>query len=172
MTYILHFAFQYRFSSFGKHTMSLSKLIERSGKHNKAKSAVALGTALVVVYSLRKYLKSSRRSKPVPTSKSVNDLLNFMKKGDEGKTTEKKSKPIHVNKEFFKNLKWLLKIMIPRLWSKEFGLLFLHTLSLISRTFLSIYVAQLDGRIVKTIVQRDVRKFVIMLSELGLGPPY
>ena len=109
----------------------------------------------------------------MPPSKSVNDLLNLMKKDKEGSTSgTKASKSIHVNKEFFKQLKWLIKIIIPRVWCKEFALLTLHTLSLISRTFLSIYVAKLDGRIVKTIVQRDVRKFIIMLSFwLGVAVP-
>ena len=58
------------------------------------------------------------------------------------------------------------------MWSKEFALLLLHTGSLISRTFLSIYVAHLDGRIVKTIVQKNVKKFMVMLTLwLGIAAP-
>ncbi len=79
---------------------------------------------------------------------------------------------IAVNRKFFEQLKWLLKITIPSVWSKEFALLVLHTGSLISRTFLSIYVAHLDGRIVKTIVKKDVRKFIMMLLLwLGIAAP-
>lgn len=33
------------------------------------------------------------------------------------------------------------------------------------RTFLSIYVAALEGRIIKAIVQRDVQKFVLQMSK-------
>ena len=53
--------------------------------------------------------------------------------------------------------------MIPGLWCKESGLLLVHTLSLAARTFLSIYVASLEGHIVKHIVRRDAQSFMFML---------
>jgi ATP-binding cassette subfamily D (ALD) protein 2 len=43
--------------------------------------------------------------------------------------------------------------MIPGVWSVEAGLLSLHTLVLVARTFLSIYVASLEGKMVKHIVR-------------------
>ena len=57
--------------------------------------------------------------------------------------------------DFFLNLKRLSAIMIPGIWSKELGLLGAHTLTLVARTFLSIYVAGLEGRMVKHIVKKD-----------------
>lgn len=68
-----------------------------------------------------------------------------------------------VNKAFLFQLQKLLKIMVPSLWSRESGILTSHTLTLIARTFLSIYVAMLEGRMVKYIVRRDVRNFSFML---------
>ena len=68
-----------------------------------------------------------------------------------------------VNKAFLVQLQKLLKIMVPSLWSRESGILTSHTLTLIARTFLSIYVAMLEGRMVKYIVRRDVRNFSFML---------
>lgn len=68
-----------------------------------------------------------------------------------------------VNKAFLYQLQKLLKIMVPSLWSRESGILTSHTLTLIVRTFLSIYVAMLEGRMVKYIVRRDVRNFSFML---------
>ena len=153
--------------------MSVSKMLEASSKvkHAKAKAAVGVGVVSIIAYALRRRYKSNMNQGL--GSKSTNDLLKLMKKekkGESGQLT--KSKSIHVNKEFFQQLKWLIKIIIPKIWCKEFLLLFLHTCSLISRTFLSIYVAQLDGKIVKTIVERDVRKFIIMLSFwLGVAVP-
>ena len=38
--------------------------------------------------------------------------------------------------------------MVPSIWSVEAGLLSLHTFTLIARTFLSIYVATLEGKMV------------------------
>lgn len=77
-----------------------------------------------------------------------------------------------VNKVFFNQIRFLLKIIIPGIWTKEFGILSLHTLSLICRTFLTVYVASLDGKIVKTIVQKDAFKFMLQLSKwLGIAIP-
>ncbi|RXM36610.1 ATP-binding cassette sub-family D member 2 [Acipenser ruthenus] len=70
-----------------------------------------------------------------------------------------------VNAEFFNQILQLVKILFPKLVTKELGLLCLHSLALISRTFLSIYVAGLDGKIVKTIVEKKPRSFVIKLMK-------
>lgn len=68
-----------------------------------------------------------------------------------------------VDKVFLKQLIKLLRISIPSVLSKEFAMLALHTTSLASRTFLSIYVAQLDGKIVKAIVERNVQRFLALI---------
>lgn len=66
----------------------------------------------------------------------------------------------------------LLKILFPGLWTKQVGLLFLHSVCLFIRTFLSIYVANLDGRIVKSVVQKNVPKFVLLLAKwIGVAIP-
>jgi len=64
------------------------------------------------------------------------------------------SHSIHVNGEFLRQMKFLLKIMFPSIWCKETGILLSHTSILAAKTFLSLYVAQLEGTIVKEIVQR------------------
>ena len=76
------------------------------------------------------------------------------------------------NLEFLKRFLNLVKILIPRFWCKEFGLLALHSACLVIRTFLSIYIATLDGRLVKTVVERDFSKFVLRLLQwLGMALP-
>lgn len=72
---------------------------------------------------------------------------------------------IGLNLEFLFKLKRLIHIMIPRIWCREIGILGVHTACLISRTFLSIYVAAIEGSIVKFIVRRDLRQFIMGLMK-------
>lgn len=64
-----------------------------------------------------------------------------------------------LDKAFLQQLRFLLGIVLPGVRSKEFLLLALHTGFLVSRTFLSIYVALLDGLIVKSLVDRNGIEF-------------
>jgi len=55
--------------------------------------------------------------------------------------------------------------MFPNIISKQTGLLATHSLTLICRTFLSIYVAQLDGSLVKNIVEKNFSQFGLNLAK-------
>ena len=68
------------------------------------------------------------------------------------------------NKRFLNQLLVLLRILVPRLRSDSSLLLITHLTTLISRTFLSIYFARLDGAIVKSLVQRNPRDFIRTIS--------
>ncbi|KAM5172791.1 ATP-binding cassette sub-family D member 2 [Mantella aurantiaca] len=70
-----------------------------------------------------------------------------------------------INAEFYRQLLELRKILFPRLLSRELGLLSVHSLALVSRTFLSVYVAGLDGKIVKSIVEKNPRSFLMKLMK-------
>ncbi|XP_055857976.1 ATP-binding cassette sub-family D member 1 isoform X2 [Episyrphus balteatus] len=77
-----------------------------------------------------------------------------------------------LNLEFLAQLQQLLKVMIPRPFCYETCLLGIHTVCLVSRTFLSIYVASLEGAIVKFIVRKDVKQFAVMLMKwFGIAIP-
>lgn len=70
-----------------------------------------------------------------------------------------------INCTFIIQLIKIIRIMVPGVRTIEVALLVLHTLSLVSRTFLSIYVAKLEGQVVKYIVRRDVTNFGYLLSK-------
>lgn len=79
---------------------------------------------------------------------------------------------IGLNLEFLMKLKKLIEIMIPKLWCREVGILGVHTACLISRTFLSIYVAAIEGAIVKYIVRKDLKQFIFGLMKwFGIAVP-
>ncbi|XP_007420603.1 ATP-binding cassette sub-family D member 2 [Python bivittatus] len=69
------------------------------------------------------------------------------------------------NAEFLRQLLELRKIFFPQLVSAESAWLCLHSAALVSRTFLSIYVAGLDGQIVKSIVEKKPRSFAWKLIQ-------
>ncbi|XP_050302373.1 ATP-binding cassette sub-family D member [Anthonomus grandis grandis] len=59
----------------------------------------------------------------------------------------------------------LVRIMIPSPFCTETALLSGHTMFLLLRTFLSIYVANLEGAIVKFIVKKDPNNFIKQLMK-------
>ncbi|KAK4703645.1 hypothetical protein P7C70_g2569, partial [Phenoliferia sp. Uapishka_3] len=65
-----------------------------------------------------------------------------------------------VDAVFFERLNRILKIVIPSISSKEASLLALHSLFLVLRTLLSLYVASLDGSIVSSLVRAQPKQFL------------
>ncbi|KAK8165608.1 ABC transporter transmembrane region 2-domain-containing protein [Phyllosticta citrichinensis] len=76
----------------------------------------------------------------------------------EGEATARKK--VELNREFFRNLFRLLKIVIPGWRSKELRLLISHTVFLVLRTLISLYVAELDGKLVSNLVRGRGKDFL------------
>jgi ATP-binding cassette, subfamily D (ALD), peroxisomal long-chain fatty acid import protein len=85
------------------------------------------------------------------------------KRAEDGVDAGQRKKRVEINREFFKNLLRLLKIVIPGVKSKETRLLLSHTVFLFLRTLLSLYVASLDGRVVSALVKGRGRNFLLGL---------
>ncbi|KAL4646282.1 ATP-binding cassette sub-family D member 1-like [Arapaima gigas] len=142
-----------------------AKLPVHLKRPSAAKKAVFL---LIAAYGVKKlYPLLSGRLREAVSKQPKRPLIQETKRGpqDVVEKGKKKSSSPAVNREFFQRLVRLLRILFPRFFCKELGLLGFHSLALISRTFLSIYVANLDGKIVKTIVQKDPRAFVWELTK-------
>ena len=69
-------------------------------------------------------------------------------------------KKVELNREFFKNLLRLLRICIPSIRSKEMRLLVSHSIFLLLRTLISLYVASLDGKLVSHLVRGRGQEFL------------
>ncbi|CAG7785886.1 unnamed protein product [Allacma fusca] len=84
-------------------------------------------------------------------------------KGRENSGVDVKSSKVAVNRQFLQHMRMLLRIMIPKLASVQTVLFLTHTQALLLKTLLSIYVAALEGTIIKEIVSRNVPTFFKLL---------
>lgn len=83
----------------------------------------------------------------------------------EAKTPEtadgkKKRKKVELDREFFKSLIRLLRIVVPGWRSEEMRMLISHSFFLVVRTLISLKVAAMDGAIVKSLVKGNGREFL------------
>ncbi|KAJ3227980.1 hypothetical protein HK099_007849 [Clydaea vesicula] len=93
--------------------------------------------------------------------------LSLLKKGNQKNYVKLQSTKMEKGKRrkdldavFLKNLGKLLKIVIPGVSSREFLLLNLFSGFLLTRTFLSLTVAKLDGKIVSALVRGQGKQFL------------
>lgn len=68
-------------------------------------------------------------------------------------------KRVELNSEFLRNFLRLLKIVIPGWKSKELRLIISHSLFLVIRTLISLHVAELDGKLVSSLVMGKGKEF-------------
>ncbi|CAH0041251.1 unnamed protein product [Clonostachys solani] len=73
---------------------------------------------------------------------------------------DKPKKRVELNREFFRSLLRLLKIVVPDWRSKEARLLISHSFFLVLRTLISVRVAEMDGAIVKALVKGRGKEFL------------
>lgn len=69
-------------------------------------------------------------------------------------------KKVELNREFFRSLLRLLRIVVPGWRSKEARLLMSHSFFLVVRTLISLRVAEMDGAIVKALVKGNGKEFL------------
>lgn len=81
----------------------------------------------------------------------------------EGADIAGKKKRVELNREFFRSLLRLLRIVVPGWRSQETRLLISHSFFLVVRTLISLKVAAMDGAIVKALVKGNGREFLIRI---------
>ncbi|XP_003706566.2 ATP binding cassette subfamily D [Megachile rotundata] len=114
----------------------------------------------LVTHSIHQYRK---RKKQTQDASDVDKQCNNNVVSKKSATTSRKS-GVGLDLVFLKQLITLLKIMVPGWRTQEAGLLTCAAAALITRTLLSVYVATLEGQIVKRIVLKDLPGFVSMMT--------
>lgn len=161
-------------------TSVFSKLIDKTSakcgiqQGTMTRGVVAAVTTFYMIKLTYPYLIKMKKSKQKNTDNdklkienNFNNDNNNNNSNNENKNNSKKLDGdinLGLNRVFLKQLLMLLKIMVPGWRSKETGLLICATITLLARTFISVYVATLEGQIVKRIVLKDVSGFFKMLT--------
>lgn len=82
---------------------------------------------------------------------------------EEGGGSKKAKRKVELNREFFRALLRLLRIVVPGWRSKETRLLISHSFFLVVRTLISLKVAAMDGAIVKALVKGNGKEFLMRI---------
>ncbi|KAI8867654.1 hypothetical protein GQ42DRAFT_164652 [Ramicandelaber brevisporus] len=136
---------------------ALQKLAESYGRHQqKVRYSVVLFIVIGIGLRIRRAVKSLT-SKPKTPATSQQQQQQQQQQQLAAKRSS--SSKVDVDRAFVLNLMSLLRIVIPGVRSKEFGLLVVHSLFLVFRTLLSVYIASLDGRIVSALVRARGKEF-------------
>lgn len=123
----------------------------------KSKTRIAVSVAIIAIVAklIRKWqMKNAERA--------------LKEEAIENKSSKKKRSKGHVDKLFFKRMIRLIGIVIPSWSSREVLNIIGLSVVLVSRTFLSIYQASINGGTVKAIVNLDFKKFIGSVIFLAL----
>lgn len=93
-------------------------------------------------------------------AKRTNDSITQQKEAARLRPQGLENGKVALNLVFIKRLIRILSIVIPGIRSQEALLLFTHSGFLVLRTFISLYIAVLDGRLVSALVQGRGRAFL------------
>jgi ATP-binding cassette subfamily D (ALD) long-chain fatty acid import protein len=99
-------------------------------------------------------------------SRAKRQTKGVVEDDDEGvadKDGKKKRKRVELDREFFRSLLRLLRIVVPGWRSPETRLLISHSFFLVVRTLISLKVAAMDGAIVKSLVKGNGREFLMRI---------
>lgn len=172
-----------------KDPKTMRSSVRSAPRRYKAGAAGALVTLLGVIYAARAYYQKDKRERPNLSRRNSAVLLKdgwskeiyVPYKGGLSRVVinptsrvtfqahrrlffdpvaSNTDKPVGVNKKFVRQFAAIWAIVVPRLGSKASALLIVHTFFLFLRTYLSLVVAKLDGRIVRDLIAANGKGFV------------
>lgn len=119
-----------------------------------------VGGSLLVVAGVYFYAQQQKQRRALLSAAKAKrqDLQASAAAG--GAVPKQQQRRVGVNAEFLKQLRKLLPICIPSVYSREFGLLLTLAVVLLGRTWLDIWFSAFNGEVVKAIVTRDKKTFI------------
>ncbi|KAF1808808.1 hypothetical protein P152DRAFT_462207 [Eremomyces bilateralis CBS 781.70] len=146
-------------SSAAKSERAFSRIAQALGnKYLKNRTRISRTVFLTLFIALTYRIRNAISEQKAASTRPAEGSLSAGTGAGAGEATQRKR--VEINLEFFKNLLRLLKIVIPGWKSKELRLLISHSIFLVLRTLLSLYVAELDGKIVSSIVRGKGKEFL------------
>lgn len=116
-----------------------------------------------VRHAISEQKAASRREAIQRTERSGTTSANTAAADVQDEDVTKKKKKVELNRDFFRSLLRLLRIVVPGWRSKETRLLISHSFFLVVRTLISLKVAAMDGAIVKALVKGNGKEFLMRI---------
>jgi ATP-binding cassette subfamily D (ALD) long-chain fatty acid import protein len=123
-----------------------------STNRSRISKTIYVALALTLIHRIRGAIKQQKAA----SARAAENRRKGVKAAGEDAQGKKK---VELNIEFFRSLLRLLKIVIPSWKSKEARLLMSHSVFLVLRTLISLYVAELDGQLVSSLVRGKGKEF-------------
>jgi ATP-binding cassette subfamily D (ALD) long-chain fatty acid import protein len=125
--------------------------------------AVYITLFLALINRIRHAISEQKAASQRAAAQREHDATVALDEGGDEKSGKKKRKKVELNREFFRSLMRLMRIVIPGWRSKEARLLISHSFFLVVRTLISVKVAAMDGAIVKSLVKGNGREFLVRI---------
>lgn len=123
---------------------------------------ITLFLALVnrVRHAVAEQKAASARAEASRAKRETQGLVEDDEEDVTNKDGKRKRKRVELDREFFRSLLRLLRIVVPGWRSPETRLLISHSFFLVVRTLISLKVAAMDGAIVKSLVKGNGKEFL------------
>ncbi|XP_069161594.1 LOW QUALITY PROTEIN: ATP-binding cassette sub-family D member 3 [Procambarus clarkii] len=102
--------------------------------------------------------------------KQTKDEVKFVV-NESGRSGDRRRAQVQVNREFFKSLRGILRILVPGFWTAESGFLILVAATLVVRSMCDIWMIHNGTLIESSIISMDLNHFLRHLVELVLAMP-
>ncbi|KAJ6789089.1 hypothetical protein PWT90_00391 [Aphanocladium album] len=122
--------------------------------------AVWLTLFVALVHRVRNAISEQKAASAREAAARESRRATVSKPGVDNNGPDAPRKKVALDREFFRSLMRLIRVVVPGWRSKEARLLISHSFFLVLRTLISLKVAEMDGAIVKALVRGNGKEFL------------